>query len=181
MATIRTTRDILGSKLGYDMALRQIAAKTSAAPELGAIENTSETAFGAGEAQSRKELEDKTFAGRLELENKKLAERSRQSDIEMARAKDYLSTWKSQNKWATVIGVGNLALTGMGAIAQTKSLARQEASMARQEALAKEKNEISLAAVARDENRWDWYWRNKAMKEAAPSGYWTPPPAEHGI
>lgn len=120
------------SPITAQTALRKIAAQASAAPERGAIPNNAAAGYEYGAAMADKALEAKKIESmetlgtqRLNLGAAELAEKSRQFDAGLAQARDYMDQWEKQNKWATVIGVGNLAAQGLGMYAQDKSIKAQ--------------------------------------------------------
>jgi len=63
----------------------------------------------------------------------RISERERQLDAGLDELDRYMDTWEKQNKWATALGVMNLATQGVSAWSQDQALERQEAMRLKQQ------------------------------------------------
>lgn len=61
-----------------------------------------------------------------ELAEMRLAEVNRQAGESLDLRRDVLEDLKTQNKWATTIGLANLGIEGMGGYARLKQIEKQE-------------------------------------------------------
>lgn len=136
---------MLGSPVVYHRQLRQAAAAPSsvrATPDL----ETAATAYMAGlaasqqtaDAQAKKtDLQEANLAEKARQFSATLAEKARQFDStiqkedrefasKLADQRKYMDDWEQQNKWATAIGVMNLAAQGVSSWDQTKKLEAQQ-------------------------------------------------------
>lgn len=59
--------------------------------------------------------------------NQDIGEKNRQLEMKLADDRRYMDDWEKQNKWATAIGVMNLATQGVSALDQAKKLDAQQA------------------------------------------------------
>lgn len=137
--------NLLGSPVVYQRQIRQAMAAPSsvrATPDL----ETAATAYMAGlaasqqtaDAQAKKtDLQEANLVEKARQFSATLAEKARQFDSttqkedrefasKLADQRKYMDDWEQQNKWATAIGVMNLAAQGVSSWDQTKKLEAQQ-------------------------------------------------------
>lgn len=81
--------------------------------------------FGLTTAEQSREFEEKLKESSRQF-NLKTEEENRQFMQKLALDRAYLDTWADANKWATVIGIGNLGITGLGMKANLVETAKQQ-------------------------------------------------------
>jgi hypothetical protein len=137
---------VLGSPVLYQRQIRQALAapsSVSATPDL----ETAAAAYMAGRAASQREaqaqalktgLQEAGLAEKARQFSATTAEKGRQFDAtsqqkdtefagKLADQRKYMDDWEKQNKWATAIGVMNLATQGVSSWDQNKKMEEQQA------------------------------------------------------
>jgi hypothetical protein len=120
---------------------------------LAAIPNWEKTAAGFAADRGAAQVQEQQTANQEQQRTDILSEKSRQQESKLADHRRYMDDWEKQNKWATAIGVMNLAAQGVSAWDQTKKLDAQQANQQKLMDLEQEKVDLQRIAIENDRKR----------------------------
>lgn len=135
--------------LAAPSSVRAIPDLESAAAEFSAGQAATQAA--AAEQRGIERQREDVLTERGRQFDSRLTERDREFAAQIADHQRYMDIWEKQNRWATALGVMNLAAQGLSAWDQSKAQDRQaDAVLKQQETLEKM---LSLSRIANTEQR----------------------------
>jgi len=123
--------------------------KLSAPVSVAALPQLSETAAAYAADRAKAQADDLATARTVQYQSDVLAQKDRQFYAQLAEHQRYMADWEKQNKWATAIGVMNLAAQGAAAWDLTQKQKQQEA--------------LQLKLIAQDQKRLEMQQAHNAL------------------